>query len=823
MLLHYEFDTAYKEYLKIKDEYSEDEYFMLVAKYKRKKDREDLLVSLCTNLEVDRFSVADEIFLGSDLIDYKEYISIKSPFIKNFMEKHYSKLINQEKAEALASPCKNLLVSARAGSGKTMLLASKASLLIESEQVHPDHILVMAFNRSAADEIRNRIRRDFKQPGFNNARTFHSLAHQLVRPTEELLYDETDDIITRKMSLFVQQLLKEQIRNPVFIEKIYTFFRKEMREVERMGFFLNEEDHFGFRRNLLHVTLNGERVKSIGEKIIADFLFEHDISYGYEKVWLWGSQIYRPDFSIYEQQKDYVIEYWGIDENDPDKQVPPEWTQTWDEYYAVMQDKRAFWKEKSVVLIETSIRDLRNGREAFEAILKSKLVQTGINKPKLTSAALIHKIRDKDYTITRLSELFTQFIQRAKKQMLKAYDVQKLMQTYHPKDDREQIFLDYACRVFIEYEQALTRQRKIDFDDLMMRATNKVHETKGECDISLGNLKNRTVRMNDLRWILIDEYQDFSELFYRLITAIQKYNSQVQLFCVGDDWQAINGFAGSDLQFFDKYGEWVKDGQVAYLLTNFRSKAAIVRTGNALMQGRGRLGEHLPQNSGGHVQIRYMDDAWIELRNNDASFNQKMDDERFLITEAATNGNDKKYSRIVASKYLKNCYQIITSPETQGKSVAILARTNRIDGVRLNEFKNWLIASLTPTDLKAMQDPKNKIHVQTAHKYKGLEADLVIILGACNGAFPLLHPDNALFEIFGKTLLDAFDEERRLFYVALTRAKSSLYILTERDRESVFLEQLPEYQPSQSGYPWSTRPSQHFSPLSELEEDDIPF
>jgi DNA helicase-4 len=205
-----------------------------------------------------------------------------------------------------------------------------------------------------------------------------------------------------------------------------------------------------------------------------------------------------------------------------------------------------------------------------------------------------------------------------------------------------------------------------------------------------------------------------------------------------------------------------------------------------------------------------MDDVWIELRNNEATTSQKMDDERFLITEAA-NGNNKKYNRIVASKYLKKCYQIITSPENQGKSIAILSRTNWIDGVRLNDFKNRLIACFTPTDLQAMEDPKNKIDVQTAHKYKGLEADLVIILGACDGAFPLLHPDNALFEIFGKTLMDAFDEERRLFYVALTRAKSSLYILTEKGRESVFLKRLTADQPDQMGSSWTDRSSQFAS------------
>jgi DNA helicase IV len=407
--------------------------------------------------------------------------------------------------------------------------------------------------------------------------------------------------------------------------------------------------------------------------------------------------------------------------------------------------------------------------------------------------------------------------------LLKSEDVQRLLKAYQPKDEREGIFLDLAIRVYMEYEQALSRQRKIDFDDLMMRAIDKVHESRGECTISLGSSKSRNIRMNDLRWILIDEYQDFSELFYRLILAIKQHNPQVQLFCVGDDWQAINGFAGSDLRFFHGFKDWLRDGQVAYLLTNFRSQAEIIRNGNALMQGLGKPGGYLPQNSGGEATIDYMDAVWIEMRNHDAATDQKTEDERFLITEDGANGKEKKYSRIVASKYLKKCYEIITNPESQGKSVAILSRTNWIDGVRLADFKKRLIACFSPADLVAFGDPKATIDVQTAHKYKGLEADLVIILGACNGSFPLLHPDNALFEIFGKTLQDAFEEERRLFYVALTRAKSSLYILTEKGRESVFLKQLPAKRSDSKVYDWSDTKSLFATKMFEVDEEDFPF
>jgi len=101
---------------------------------------------------------------------------------------------------------------------------------------------------------------------------------------------------------------------------------------------------------------------------------------------------------------------------------------------------------------------------------------------------------------------------------------------------------------------------------------------------------------------------------------------------------------------------------------------------------------------------------------------------------------------------------------------------------------------------------EGKIEVRTAHSYKGGEADLVILLNVCNGSFPLLHPDNAIFGVFGKNLVDAMDEERRLFYVALTRAKEKLYIISERDNSSVFLNSLSIPTPDSGDFPWENLP-----------------
>jgi DNA helicase-4 len=700
--------------------------------------------------------------------------------IKQYVNEHLPSFpINEEQAEALANTSYNLLVGARAGSGKTRLIAYRTALLLQEGVQNPDELMILAFNVNAATEIRDRIRREFGFERFKNARTFHSLAYRLVRPEETLLFDEKgDSIFTKKLSSFVQGVLTSII-NPAFREQMYTVFRQELAEIEEAGLMLSEEDYYIYRRNVRQTTLRGGSVKSAGEKWIADFLFEHDIPYSYEKVWFWEGEHYRPDFSIFYRQEDYVVEHWAIDENHREE-LPSWWGKTWEEYRQQIQEKRRYWREKDVVLIETSIVDKRLGREHFEAILEQRLEDAGITCHKLPQEELYEKV-EYDH-LTKFAEMVTQFIQNAKKKRLSPTQMQREIDAHEPRDERESVFLQLATRVYKEYEQEKEKQSRVDFDDLLMRATQRVHETEGRCDIKVDH--QRHIRMNDLRWIMIDEYQDFSPLFYQLIHSIREYNSSVRLLCVGDDWQAINAFAGSELAFFEEFEDKIGNAEVTHLLTNHRSQAKIIENSNALMDG-GPKAVPLPHKRGGLVQIEFIDDIWLELRKE-----RKEDyraDKRFRFLKK------RETDDVMAAKYAKHCYQIITDPENIGKTVAILSRTNRFHSVSLRSFWRKLIECLNEEDKKAIGEPEDKIQVKTVHSFKGLEAEIIILVCACEGFYPLIHPDNVLFTIFGRNEADIIDEERRLFYVASTRAKEKLYILTERDRESPFLRRLPEH------------------------------
>ena len=473
-----------------------------------------------------------------------------------------------------------------------------------------------------------------------------------------------------------------------------------------------------------------------------------------------------------------------IDENDPRKQTAPHWSGTWEDYRDQMEWKRRFWNERPDILIETSVSDLSNGKAAFENKLNRLLTDNGIQLKKLSDDELAERVipihRD------RMTARFAQFIQRAKKQGAYPEEMRKRVNAYDPQDPRVSIFLDLACEVYEAYEHRKEgnnpkQEHYIDFDDLLIRAAEQVREEKGECLVNLaGQGKGPPIKLNDLRCLLIDEYQDYSELFHSVISAMQEYNTQLIIVSVGDDWQAINSFAGSNLTFFRKYAEYFPRGKINNLNTNHRSTMQIVKFGNDIMKKQGEPARSRDGTSGEPVSVEFADDVWLNLPSSESADPNKPDDTKFLFLRPH---GEPDYSRVLLSQYLYLCHDLIV--KHQGKSILILSRKNVLPfGISLSDFIQKLRACV-PSELTS--EFNSNVKASTAHASKGQEADVVIIVRAVNGDFPLVHPDDDLYRIFGQNASDVLSEERRLFYVASSRAKSKLYLLTERGEVSDFV------------------------------------
>lgn len=231
--------------------------------------------------------------------------------------------------------------------------------------------------------------------------------------------------------------------------------------------------------------------------------------------------------------------------------------------------------------------------------------------------------------------------------------------------------------------------------------------------------------------ILIDEYQDFSQLFLSVVEAIRENCKEAKLFVVGDDWQAINRFAGSDVAYFKDFEKFFpEDARRLTISTNYRCNYMIVDTARKFMKkAMGEKGEF-------------------------RAFSRKAG-QIFLVQPA---------------DYIETAAKLVRENK-KAKEILILHRNNEMEsGMALEELKAALLKRL-PAEFE------KKISVMTMHKSKGLEAEVVIILEADEGVIPRSHPDTRLYQLFGETEEVALDDQKRLLYVAMTRAKKRLYII----------------------------------------------
>ena len=724
-------------------------------------------------------------------LSVKEFIAIKSDVIRRILA---GVSLDHEQLAALSVAMPKTLVRARAGSGKTRTLCAKATLAIRSEGLHSDQILMVAFNKSAADEVRQRMRKDFGCPDFENARTFHSLACQLAKPKKKLLFDEGKHPSQRAQNRCVQALF-ERILNPAFKELLYQFFRKEIEEVKRLGRDLSPEEYRAFRRSLEQVSLKGGRVKSAGEKYIADFLFEHDIPYTYEKIWEWGTfeqgQPYKPDFTLVANGTDFILEHWAIDPRDRSAKLPDDWEMNAEQYRQQIARKRMFWANKNIVLLETHCGELVGGRESFEAALKQHLEDAGILCRRLPDEEIIRRVFENDFQISRMAEQFLQFIQRAKKRCLSVDGVAELIADRPPQDQRRNLFYQLALRVYREYESELAEQGAMDFDDLLRQATEEIIRQGADARIHLG--EGRFVKIGDLRWLLVDEYQDFSELYYRMLSAILEANPKIRLMAVGDDWQAINGFAGAELRFFTDFTRYFPGAGEATIATNYRSARSVVTWGNRLMNGLGPDARPREGALTGETKVVNISKEWIEFRSGPQYEEDRKRDAIYFgdLPEGTTPGMAAQRM----ARALKICVRLYQQTKT-GK-LLLLSRTKRAYGLELGDFRNQLIGVLAAITGEDRQILRKKIRVMTAHTAKGQEEEAVVVLDASQTSFPKVHPDNLLYEIFGVTPEEVLAEEQRLFYVAITRPAETLWVLTEGDTASLYIKKL--MQPASMG------------------------
>jgi DNA helicase-4 len=529
-------------------------------------------------------------------------------------------------------------------------------------------------------------------------------------------------------------------------------FRVDWDRISEGGYDLAMDEFLAGRRSLPRETLAGETVKSFGERLIANGLFEHDVRYAYERSVRWNGINYRPDFTIPTATGGVVVEYFGL-EGEPD-------------YDEMSAKKREFWAGRpGWTLLEYSPRDIpARGPEFLVQRMLGDLHALGISHRRKSEEEIWQEVRQR--AIDHFTKTVRNFVGRCRKRNLSPPALATLVGAHRPASMAEQLFLEVTQSVYAAYLGRLSNGGKDDFDGWMWRASAAVREGHTRFARDHGKEHGDLAR---LRYVLVDEFQDFSEQFYLLLQGIRVASPSVEFFCVGDDWQAINGFAGADLRYFRQFNTLFRSSIEREITTNYRSVPAVVRAGNDLMHGLGS-----PAKASGP------DERTASVRVGELN----------AFTPSAI-----EQERHQGDELTPAVLRLVRFYLDRGLSVTLLSRRNNVSGyVRyrqssrqirdgLERFLDHLRSFLPEAD-------RERVTIRTAHRSKGLEDHAVVILDANEGSYPLIHPSWVFMRVFGDSLEEIEAAERRLFYVAVTRARTNLVILTDMRRVSRYLQDL---------------------------------
>ena len=422
--------------------------------------------------------------------------------------------------------------------------------------------------------------------------------------------------------------------------------------------------------------------------------------------------------------------------------------------------------------------------------------------------------------LVRFASMMVQFVNRAQQKYLGGeVTVKEVAEEYlHEKGvtGREKRFVELGVEVFRRYHWYLLNAKRglrgfqeygTDFNLIVSWASRLIVSKREEVARLLGEKK----------YILIDEYQDFSQLFLAAVRAIRTVASSARLFVVGDDWQAINRFAGSEVEYFKEFEKFFPDKAQRYeITTNYRCDYEVVeRARRFMMKAMGERGgfRAFSRRMGRVIVVdprmtecglSLVEDSRMTKRELSSVADRKVMECGSLIVkyDKRASGRDAMYVEMARRmlgkqpkrkmvQYMKTVFELIRT-NRKAQEIMLLHRNNEmsLEGVSLVGLARGLKWGLERMGVMDAEEFDAKVRVMTIHKSKGLEAEVVVILEADEGVIPKLHPDTLLYGMFGETDEVSLADQKRLFYVAMTRAKRRLYIIHDGSNGAGFVKYL---------------------------------
>ncbi len=708
--------------------------------------------------KVDEVRKFNEIFGDFDnfIVKYnQDYVTSQKERLKHYFDDIEGKVLDKQQRTAVVTDEYSNLIVAGAGSGKTLTILGKVKYLIEQKNCSPDNILLLSFTKKTVEDLNDRLNKI--NLGIQ-ATTFHKLGYDIIKK-----FNKNIPAVTNENTL--NNVVKEYLKNEIFNNKValqsfiqyvacYMNIPEEYDNFNSLGEKIDIEKGIDFQtlkskceplnkvsKSSLD-TMKGERVKSVEELIIANFLYLNGIEYEYEQPYPFGDVMYRPDFFL--KEYDIYLEHFGVDENNRAK-----WLSDFNEkeYIRGMELKRKAHKTYNTKLVETYSYYNRDNilLQKLEEILKAEKV---IFKPR-DSKDIYEKVTENDENFGKeIIKLIESFINLSKSRKLKVEALKKLFQERAKSQnefmsERQELFLNFVFPILEKYDTVLKERNEIDFNDMINKATDEIQVNQP---------------IYNYQYIIIDEYQDISYARFNLIKEIRQL-SGARLICVGDDWQSIYRFAGSDISLFSNFEKYVGKYELLLIEQTYRNAQSLIDITSKYIQKNKKQITKNPKSKKGPVSepIKFV------------NYKQEEVEQVFISEIQQLVLKHGKQSILVLGRHSFDINDLIK--QTPSNKIKFLEASSKI-----------VIEGFEDVDIKFL----------TVHKSKGTEADNVIILNLKNHllGFPNKMTDDPILSLLMSDSEEyRFAEERRLFYVALTRTKNEVVILIPSD-VSLFAEEL---------------------------------
>lgn len=663
---------------------------------------------------------------------------------KDFFDHCLKYPLDEQQRRSIISEEDNCLVVSSAGSGKTSSIVGKVKYLTEVCNIAPEKILLISYTNKAAAELTERT----NVPGLRGY-TFHKLAIDLIGKTTGVkpsICDNTDALF---VNIYHRLLEDDNFKDCVL--KYFVDYQTEQEDWEKRKD-KRRQQLKDLKADVLKAILpdmdgNAINVKSEQEKKICFVLSALGVDFRYEEAYEhfvadeMHSQ-YQPDFSIHfekngKHQRVY-LEHFGVDEHGlvptwfaKDKGIPYEEANK--QYGDGITWKRAVHEKYGTTLITTSSADFHYLDICKE--LKEKLSQAGVPIHEKTNDELYNMVLSKnskqEKAFIRLVVTFITLLKSSCK------NIQEVLQQADRNDDERSVFIinNIFLPVYKLYIEELKKAGQIDFTDAIIQATEIC----------------RSLHPVEYDYIIVDEFQDISVDRYNFLKALREgITSNAKLYCVGDDWQSIYRFSGSDMALFNHFADYFGATEINKIETTYR------------------FGEPLVGLSSHFIQRNK-----AQIVKNIRPFNKQI-------------STELKFCAYERKEYCNTIVLLVASIPSD-KSIFLLGRYSFDD-----YYLSFAFQSVKEGNRFYYIINNRKIEFLTAHKSKGLEADYVIIL-QCNKdtyGFPSQISDDCILNyVLTNSDKYPYSEERRLFYVAITRAKVMTMVLYDKRFPSVFVDE----------------------------------